>query len=70
MAVPLPKRRFTVAEYYRMAEVGILSPEDRMELIEGEVVHKVPIGSRHAGCVNYLSRQLQPLHGVRARRGI
>lgn len=49
MAIPLPKRRFTVADYYRMAEAGILGPEDRVELIEGEVVEMAPIGSRHAG---------------------
>lgn len=66
MAIPLPKRRFTVAEYYRMAEAGILSPEDRVELIEGEVVEKTPIGSRHAGRVNYLADELGRALGLRA----
>ena len=49
---PLPareKRKFTVAEYYRMAEVGVLSPEERVELIEGEIILMPPIGPLHAG---------------------
>lgn len=43
-------RRFTVAEYYRMAEAGILGPEERVELIEGEVIKMCPIGPPHASC--------------------
>ena len=36
---PQPKtRKFTVAEYYRMGEAGILGPDERVELIEGEIV--------------------------------
>jgi len=56
MAVPLVRRRFTVDEYYRMAEAGIFSEDDRVELIEGEIVEMVPIGSRHAGYVGKLTR--------------
>lgn len=56
MSVTIPKPLFTVAEYYQMAEAGILAPEDRVELIEGEIIAMSPIGSRHAGCVNRLTQ--------------
>ena len=46
------KRKFTVAEYYRMAEVGILGPEERVELIEGEVLVMAPPGPLHSGNVD------------------
>ncbi len=58
MSVRLQKRRFTVEEYYRMAEAGILSEDDRVELIDGEVVPMPAIGSRHAACVSRLNRLL------------
>ena len=54
MAEPL-KRLFTRDEYYAMAEAGILKPEDRVELIEGEIYRMSPIGDRHALCVTLLS---------------
>jgi hypothetical protein len=56
MTVQLLRRLFTVAEYHKMAEAGILSEDDRVELIEGEIVAMSPIGSRHAGLVNRLTR--------------
>ncbi len=55
MSMQLLKRRFTVDEYHRMAEAGILSEDDRVELIDGEIVEMVPIGSRHAACVDRLN---------------
>jgi len=55
-----PLRRFTVAEYYRMAEVGILAPEERVELLDGEIIQVSPIGSRHAACVDRINRLLIP----------
>ncbi len=53
MAVALTTRRFTVEEYHRMAEVGILTDEDRVELIDGEIVEMTPIG--HGWCVMFLT---------------
>jgi Uma2 family endonuclease len=50
--------RLTVHDYYRMAEVGLLRPDDRTELIEGEIVEMPPIGSEHASVVTLLNRQL------------
>ena len=55
MSHQLAKRWFTVGEYNRMAQAGILTQDDRVELIEGEIVRMSPIGSRHAGCVNRLN---------------
>lgn len=54
----LQSHRFTVTDFYRMADVGILGPEDRVELIDGEVVEMNPIGSRQAACVRRLNQLL------------
>lgn len=51
MAAQILRRRFSVEEYYLMAKAGILKEDDRVELIEGEIVEMAPIGSRHASCV-------------------
>jgi Uma2 family endonuclease len=59
--------RFTVAEYHRMAEVGILGEDSRVELIRGQIVDMAPIGAPHLGMVNRLNRLLA---GVLAGRGI
>ena len=51
----IARHRFSVADYYRMAEVGILREDQRVELIEGEVVEMPPIGSRHASVVDRIT---------------
>ena len=62
MSVQGQKHHFNVDEYYRMTEVGLLSEDDRVELIEGEIIEMSPIGSKHGGTVNrssaFLSRKL------------
>jgi Uma2 family endonuclease len=55
MAIELTRRRFTVDEYHRMAEAGILTRRDRVELIDGDVVEMTPIGPPHARCVAFLT---------------
>jgi Uma2 family endonuclease len=52
------RRRFTVHEYHRMGEAGILHEDDRVELTEGEIVEMAAIGTRHFSCVNGLNRLL------------
>lgn len=58
MSHQLARRWFTVSEYNRMTEAGILTEDDRVELIEGEIVEMRPIGSRHAASVNRLNMLL------------
>ena len=55
MAVEPARRQFTVDEYYQMASAGILSENDRVELIEGEIIQMPPIGGRHASCVDRIA---------------
>ena len=52
------RRPLTVAEYHRMGEAGILTEDDRVELIEGQLIAMSPIGSDHSGTVNSLTRLL------------
>jgi Uma2 family endonuclease len=66
MGVEVTKRLFTVDEYYRMAEAGILGSEDRVELIDGEIIQMSPIGHRHVGCVNRATRLFIESLGRRA----
>ena len=56
--VAATRRRFTRAEYYRMAEAGILGRHDRVELIRGEIVEMSPIGRRHRAFVDNLNELL------------
>ena len=58
MTVEVSKRTFNVEEYYQMVKAGILKEDDRVELINGEIVTMSPIGSRHAGCVKQLNALL------------
>jgi Uma2 family endonuclease len=64
MPVQLLKRLFTVAEYEQMATAGILGEDDRVELINGEIVTMTPVGSRHAGAVKRLLHAFLPLQAA------
>jgi Uma2 family endonuclease len=48
-------RLFTVAEYYRMGDIGILPEDASVELIEGSIVEAFPMGPHHAACIDKLS---------------
>jgi Uma2 family endonuclease len=63
---PLERYRFTVDDYHRMAEAGILNEDDPVELIEGEIIIMSPIGLRHLACVDRLNTLLAPGLGPRA----
>jgi Uma2 family endonuclease len=57
------RHRITVDEYYRMAEVGILPPDARVELIEGVIIDMAPIGTGHGGTVTQLGQLLSKAVG-------
>jgi len=61
MAVALDRRKFTADEFERMAEAGILGENERVELLDGEIVAMNPIGPNHAWRVNDLADAFAPL---------
>ncbi|HET8655635.1 MAG TPA: Uma2 family endonuclease, partial [Longimicrobiaceae bacterium] len=56
--VGLEQRLLTVDEFHAMARAGILTEDDRVELIDGKIITMTPIGGPHMGCVNRLTRLL------------
>ncbi len=59
-------RRWTRAEYERMVAAGILTPDDRVELIDGEIVTRTPQGSAHATSVSLVQEALRSAFGTGA----
>src|SRR5437773_781678 len=55
MPVKLPKGPVSVDEYYRLAEIGVLDEDSRVELLDGEIIEMSPIGRRHASMVDRLT---------------
>lgn len=64
----LSPRTFTVAEYHRLAEVGVLDPDERTELLDGIIVTMSPLGRphwlRHAQIVKYLIQTVPDMLAV------
>jgi Uma2 family endonuclease len=60
MATQIAKKLFTVYDYHKMVDAGILGEDDRVELIRGEIVQMSPIGPPHNGTIHranwFLSR--------------
>jgi Uma2 family endonuclease len=65
MAVRLVTHRFTAQDFHCMVEAGILREDDRVELLQGEIVDMPPIGPGHAGGVRRLLNAFLPLQGER-----
>lgn len=57
----LTRHRFSVEDYYAMARAGILTEDDRVELLDGEIFEMTPIGVDHAFCVQRLIRAFDRL---------
>ena len=57
----LPLRRFTVAEYHRLTELGFLSEDDHVELIDGVLVHMAAQRSRHSSVISRMGRYFYSL---------
>ena len=66
MSAQLERWHFNVDQYYRLAEAGVLQPDDRVELIEGEIIRVPPIGSPHAARVTRISYILRDVFERRA----
>ena len=66
MPIEITKRLFDVDDYHRMGKAGILSEDDRVELIDGEIVAMTPIGPRHNASVNRATRALVTIVGDQA----
>jgi Uma2 family endonuclease len=65
MSRQLAKYWITAHEFEQMGHAGILSPDARLELLEGAIYQMPPIGSPHAACVKFLSAQLNRLFNGR-----
>ena len=58
MSLSLITRKFTVEEYEKMATEGIIKPDEKVELIRGEIIKMSPMGTRHAACIARLTQLL------------
>jgi Uma2 family endonuclease len=74
MSSEITRKRFTIDDCYKMAEVGILSPDERTELIDGEILIMPPPGPRHGFVVDTLNetfvKLLQGKAVVRVQGGV
>ena len=61
MAVELTKRLLSTEAYHLMIEAGILTEDDKVELLNGEIIDMSPIGDLHSGTVNWLSNYLSQI---------
>ncbi|RRR70596.1 MAG: Uma2 family endonuclease [Candidatus Viridilinea halotolerans] len=59
MSLASVRKQFSVDDYNRMREVGILAEDDRLELLAGEIYTMSPVGPLHVALVNRLNRLLQ-----------
>lgn len=58
-------KRFTIEEYHRLTELGFFQEDDRVELIQGQLIHMAAKGRAHETCNRKLLRELPRLFGDR-----
>ncbi|NJM53552.1 MAG: hypothetical protein HC846_09295, partial [Blastocatellia bacterium] len=66
IAPPIERRKFTTDEYQKMTQLGILPEESGWEIINGEVIRRMSIGSNHAGTVKRISEIIRDAIGKTA----
>ena len=69
MVMEMTKRRFCVKDLYLMDEAGVFCEDDRVELVDGEIIDMAPIGSYHGFSVDALTHifvRMVP-EGIRVR---
>lgn len=60
-----PNYRFSVEEYHKLGEAGIFTEDDRVELLNGDIILMAPFGIRHIKAVRRLNNRLMELYGRR-----
>lgn len=68
-AMALPRRKLTVTDYHRMLRTGILTGDDRLELIEGDLIEMAPAGPEHADLVAHIGRIMRTQTTFLVREG-
>ena len=70
MSVKLVRHQFTVAQYDQMIAAGVFYEDERLELLEGEIITMSPIGMFHAACVKRLNQIFSQQLGTKTIVGI
>lgn len=65
-AEPVTRHRLSADQFQRMGEAGVFAPEERVELIEGEIINMAPIGVGHFARTNALTAAFAPFAGTAA----
>lgn len=60
-APAITRRRFTTDEYEQIVAAGVFAEDDRVELVDGEIIEMSPLGPRHSACIDRLTELLVPL---------
>ncbi len=66
----LSTKKYTLAEYHQMIEIGILKAQDKVELIRGEIIKMSPVGLKHASCVKKINQLFAQKLGNKVILGI